>query len=65
MANNFGVKYIGKEHVHHLIHTLNKDYTILADWDGILYCGITLKWNYSNDMTHQYVDISIPGYIKK
>jgi hypothetical protein len=37
----------------------------LEYWDGFLYCGITLKWNYSDDMTNKYVDISMPGYIKK
>ena len=28
---------------------------------GELYCGITMKWDY----TKSYVDISIPGYVKE
>jgi hypothetical protein len=32
-----------------------------VDWVGDLYCGITLRWNYNK----RYVDISMPGYIKK
>jgi hypothetical protein len=35
-------------------------YTVLKYWTGGLYCGISLKWDYSN--TH--VDLSMPGYIK-
>eukprot|EP00978_Attheya_sp_CCMP212_P010663 scaffold25948_cov32-Attheya_sp.AAC.1 len=31
------------------------------DWDGALYCDITLDWNYEEG----WVDISMPGYIKK
>ena len=32
-----------------------------VDWKGELYCGITLEWNYERG----YVDISMPGYVKK
>ena len=31
------------------------------DWEGKLYCGITLDWNYEEG----YLDISMPGYIDK
>lgn len=31
------------------------------DWEGKLYCGLTLKWDYVN----RTVDLSMPGYIKK
>ena len=30
-------------------------------WEGKLYCGITLEWNYSK----RFLDISMPGYIDK
>ena len=32
-----------------------------VDWQGRLFCGITLDWNY--DMKH--VDLSVPGYVKR
>ena len=32
-----------------------------TDWDGKIYCGITLDWNYDKG----YVDISMPGYIQR
>jgi hypothetical protein len=38
---------------------LQEKYTISIDWKAELYCGITLKWNYSK----RTCDLSMPGYI--
>ena len=47
VADDFGVKYVGKENKDHLIQTLKKNYgDIEEDWIGNLYCRITLDWNY-------------------
>ena len=62
VVDNFGVKYVGKEHADHLIKTLKGHYDkISVDWEGKLYCGITLDWNYEE----RFLDISMPGYINK
>ncbi len=61
VVDDFGVKYVGREHVEHLIRCLKHTYTLTEDWTGATYCGITLEWNYDK----RYVDISMPGYIKK
>ena len=61
VVDDFGVKYVGKEHVDHLIECLREMYKLMEEWTGSLYCGITLEWNYEE----RYVDISMPGYIKK
>ena len=61
VVDDFGVKYVGKEHADHLIRALKQDYTIEKDWEGKLYCGITLDWDYDN----QTLTISMPDYIKK
>ena len=46
VVDNFGVKYIGKQHVEHLVHCLKTNYAkVSEDWEGKLYCGITLEWN--------------------
>ena len=42
-----------------------KHYEIPEDWTGGLYFGITLRWNYNRYIQKLYVDISMPGYIKK
>eukprot|EP00957_Ditylum_brightwellii_P138607 10564415-Ditylum_brightwellii.AAC.1 len=44
----------------HLIKALQQLYTITIDRKGNLFCGITLRWDYTN----RTVDLSIPGYIR-
>ena len=61
VVDDFGVKYVGKEHVEHLIKCIKETYEVIEDWTGDLYCGITLKWNYVD----RWLGISVPGYIKK
>jgi hypothetical protein len=62
VVDDFGIQYVGKEHTHHLIAALKQDYeAVTTDWEGELFCGITLKWDYVNHT----VDLSMPGYVKK
>ena len=46
VVDDFGVKYVGKEHALHLQTILAQKYKITTDWNGALYCGIALDWNY-------------------
>jgi hypothetical protein len=59
VVDDFGVKYVDKQHAEHLIHALTQLYQISIDWAGELYLGLTLKWDYPN----RTVDISMPGYV--
>ncbi len=60
--DNFGVKCVYKKHTDHLIATLQKHYaSVTEDWEGKLYVGITLDWNYKE----KWLDTSMPGYIDK
>ncbi len=52
VVDDFGVKYINKAEVNHLIQTLKQDYKIEADWEGNRYLGITLDWNYKKCKVH-------------
>jgi hypothetical protein len=61
VVDNFGVKYLNKADVNHLIQCLKKQSELTKDWDGNLYCGIKLNWNYDN----RTLDILMPGYIIK
>ena len=61
VVNNFGIKYVGKEHTIFLKDTLEEHYDITIDWTGSKYLGLTLKWDY----LAQTCDISTPGYIDK
>jgi hypothetical protein len=60
VVDDFGVKYVGREHAEHLMECINKNYIISSDWKGSAYCGLTLEWDYKKCT----VDLSIPGYIK-
>jgi hypothetical protein len=53
--------YVDKHNAEHLIDTLRQLYTITTEWDGSLYCGLTLAWDYNA----RHVDVSMPGYIAR
>ena len=46
VIDDFGIKYVGKEHAKHLLNALKEHYTLDIDWAGKLYCGISLNWDY-------------------
>jgi hypothetical protein len=60
VVDDFGVKYVGREHAEHLMTCIRKHYNISSDWNGTAYCGLTLDWDYKD----RTVDLSMPGYIK-
>jgi hypothetical protein len=60
VVDDFGVKYVGREHAEHLMACIRKNYNISSDWNGGAYCGLTLDWDYEK----RTVDLSMPGYIK-
>jgi hypothetical protein len=61
VVDNFGVKYIGKEHVLHLIKVLKEHYEVEEDWGGTRYLGITLDWDYKCNKVH----LPMPEYIEQ
>jgi hypothetical protein len=61
VVDDFGVKYVGRQHADHLLQCLQEIYTVTTDWEGTKYCGLTLEWDY----THRQVHVSMPGYVAK
>ena len=61
LVDNLGVKYVGREHADHIMNTIEENCTVAKDWDGSLYCGISLKCDY----TDKHVDINMPKYVAK
>jgi hypothetical protein len=61
VVDDFGVKFVNRDDVNHLISSISTTYKLTKDWTGNLYCGIKLVWDY----VARTVDISMPGYIKK
>ena len=60
VVGDFGVKYSGKDHAFHLKSVLEDKYTVTTYWEGKLYIGIALKWDYEK----YSVQLSIPGYVR-
>jgi hypothetical protein len=60
-VDDSGVRYVGKEHAQHLINVLQQQYTITTDWNGALYVGLHLNWDYKQ----RTVDISKHNYVTK
>jgi hypothetical protein len=58
-VDDFTVKYVGKQHADHLRKALLKSYELTTDWAGMVYSGMTFKWDYKN----RTCDISMPGYV--
>jgi hypothetical protein len=61
VVDDFGVKYVGKEHAEHLLGVLKEHYEVDTDWEGKKYVGITLDWDYERREVH----LSMPGYVGK
>ena len=60
-VDDFGIKYFSKADAQHLLNAIGTKYKYTVDWTGCNYCGLTFKWCYEKG----YVDISMPGYVKK
>ena len=60
VVDDFAVKYVNKHNADHLVAALKGKYKISKDWTGILYCGIDLRWDYTNRTLY----LVMPGYIK-
>eukprot|EP00804_Cyclotella_cryptica_P006027 CCRYP_000266-RA/>CCRYP_000266-RA protein AED:0.28 eAED:0.30 QI:0/0/0/1/1/1/3/0/662 len=61
VVDDFGVKYVGKEHALHLKSVLESYYPLSTNWTGYRYIGVRLDWNYCNRKVH----LSMPGYKAK
>ena len=51
-VDDFGVKYVGKEHADHLMVLLSKIYKNSNDWEGKGYLGLDLDWDYEKREVH-------------
>ena len=59
--DDFKVKYFNKDDAELHLESLKNYYEISTDWEGHNYLGLTIYWNYNEE----YVDISMPEYVKK
>lgn len=61
VVDDFAVKYTSRKDADHLMHALKENYSVSEDWEGTKYCGISLKWDY----TQRTCDLSMPSYIDR
>jgi hypothetical protein len=61
VVDDFGVKYVGKEHAQHLKNALKEHYKLTCNWTGKRYIRITLDWDYNKHHVH----LSMPNYVQK
>ncbi len=61
-VNDFGIKYIGREHAIHLTKILEKHYKCSIDWDGNQYLGMNMDWE---DFDGRKVHVSMLDYVLK
>ena len=61
VVDDFRVKYVKKEDMHHLEKVLVSVYPCKSDWTGNQYIGVHLKWDYKKCTLRT----SIPGYVRK
>ena len=59
--DDFGVKYVNKEDVDHLMSALKEHYTVTEDWKGERYIGMHLRLDYAAKKVHPYM----PSYVYK
>jgi hypothetical protein len=60
VVDDFGIKYIGKEHVMHLIKTPKEHYKVEEFWEGKRYLEIVMDWDYKNREVH----MSMSDYVE-
>ena len=61
VVDDFGAKIVGRLHGEHLINSLKKHYDITIDWDGAIFCGVHLNWDYDK----RTCDLHMPNYVTK
>ena len=63
IVDDFGVKYTNNRDAQHLIDHLNSQYKTTVDWEGRVFCGMHLKWDYTS--LRRSVELTIPNYVKR
>ena len=53
IVDEFGIKYVGKQHALHLLNILEQNYEITSDWEGKKIAGIDLAWDYNDKYANQ------------
>ncbi len=61
VIDDFGIKTTSINHITQLKQALKEHYSVTMDWNGLLFCGINLDWNY----LERLVTLNMPNYVPK
>lgn len=61
IIDDFGIKYVSKQHAGHLLAALHHNYNVTTDWTGSKFAGIDFAWNYPA----RTIRLTMNGYISK
>ena len=61
VVDDFGAKYVGKEHAEHVTSIFQQYHEITEDWSRSKYIKLTIDWDYENKEVH----ISKAGYVEQ
>ena len=56
VVDDFGVKFVDKDHALHLLDSLKQWYDVSEDWEGKKHVGLNLKWDYKKCTLETSVD---------
>ena len=65
IVDDFGVKYVGKEHADHLVSVIKENYEVTTDWEGKRYVELTLDWDYTLRQVHLLMPDYVPDALKR
>jgi len=65
VVDDFGVKYVGKQHAEHLVSVIEEHYQYTTDWEGKRYLGLTFDWDYDERKVHLSMPEYIPNALKR
>jgi hypothetical protein len=65
IVDDFTVNYVGKQHADHLQNALLRSHKLTIDWEGKVYYGMTLQWDYKNRTRDKYMPDYVANVLSK
>jgi len=65
VVDDFGMKYVRKEHAEHLVSVIKENYEVTEDWEGKKYLELAFDWDYQEKKVHLTMPDYIPEALKR
>ena len=57
MVDDLGAQHVNVKLAQHLIEAFKKRHEISTDWDGKIYLGLEIDWNYNSTSKHATIEM--------